>query len=179
MTVDTLTELDFGEYINHSPHGDVNPKWEHLEYDNTHCMRGHRCPTYNREHGTTMAIGGYIGSDSEGIYPKHEWESVWYYPSAPTLVMCENCADLIEATLTEPTLLEPVDTVFSGTIADADWFIDLDFDGDGFYAWIGYFSPDHGLDHEIELGFHETVGDAHAAIAAWGAARDAELDKGK
>lgn len=169
---ESLVELDWAEYIDHNPYAYApNPKWEHLEHDNTHCMRGRFCPTYDPKHGTTMAIGAYIGSDSEGIYPRHEWAPVFYFPSAPHLVMCENCADLIETT---PSISR-VDTVFSGPAADADWFIDIELDG--FHAWIGYFSPDHGLDHEIELGTFDTMGEAHAAVNRWGADRNAELDR--
>lgn len=175
MTTERLEELGEIEYMGHPfGSGRVTPYWEHLEYDSTSCMRGHLCPGYDPKHGTTTNIGGYLGVDSEGIYPRAEWNAPWYFPSAPGLVMCEDCASIVEPV--DPAD-EPADTIFDGIIADANWFIDRDLDGGGFFAWVGYFAPDGGLDHEIELGAFDTVGAARTAVSVWGAERNRELDR--
>jgi hypothetical protein len=170
---ETTVELTIGEYENHpSPHDNlVNPYWEHIEFDNATCSRGHLCPSYDRRLGSARVIGGYIGS--EGIHEKYVWTTPWYFPSAPGLPICEDCADLVDD-------VDYDDSVFTGTIADAHWFIDRApaycDDTGKFYAWVGYFAPDGGLDHEIELGTFDTVGAARTAIAVWGGERNRDLD---
>lgn len=170
---ETTVELDFAEYVGHNPYRGVAKRWEHIEFDNATCSRGHLCPSFDARFATTRVIGGYIGSDSEGVYPTSEYATPFYFPSAPGMPICEDCADLVDA-------IDYDDSVFTGTIADAHWFIDrapADSDDTGkFYAWVGYFSPDGGLDHEIELGVHDTVGAARTAIAVWGGERNRELD---
>lgn len=172
-----VEELTESMMLGSNPYNDrVVDEWAHVDPDNERCARRHNCVEYDRRTGLAARVGPYLEAvGPEKLYDGWRWGTVYFFPSAKHLLLCEECALALDPPDYPDTNID--NAGFSGDIADASWFIDRDDDTLGFMPWIGYFAADHGLSEEIELGVFRTVGEAWAAIEKWGAERNAVLDE--
>jgi hypothetical protein len=181
--MEEFVELDPREYEGYTDDGypELQPP-EHLAHlfgdGDGVCARGNRCAGLT-DRGPAI-VGMWLDEDDDrpsggGLV----WATCWYPATAPDLIFCEDCH--FEITDTDrPGSVPYESTVICGsTLVDLDWFIDLT-EGDSlhpFWAWVGRFAPDHGLDWEHEIGVFESIAAARAAVDAYIAEAEAAADR--